>query len=465
MQRRLANQRLPHQPKPGHRIAVAYRPISELKLDPLNAREHRRKQIEQIARSIEVFDFNVPVLVDGKDRVIAGHGRILACALLGRAEVPTIRLDHLSEAQARAFMIADNRLTENSLWNEQLLAEQLKDLSLQDLDFSLEVTGFEMGEIDLRIEGLHSSAEDEDAADDLSGVPSGPPLSRPGDTWLLGEHRVHCGSALDAVAYATLMQAEQSQMVFSDPPYNVRIDGNVSGLGKHRHREFAMATGEMNEAQFSAFLDTALSLHARNSGEPSLHFICMDWRHTFELLVAGRRVYRELLNVCVWAKTNAGLGSFYRSQHELVFVFKHGRGSHRNNIKLGQYGRNRTNLWKYPGANSFSRASDEGNLQAIHPTVKPVALVADAIMDCTSRSDIVLDGFLGSGTTVIAAERTGRRCYGLEIDPLYIDAIVRRWQTFTRDDARHALTGKPFREMEAEAEERGCGRNETATTK
>ena len=431
------------------RLAVVYLPIAELKLDPTNPRVHTPRQIRKIARSIERLGFNVPVLIDAHGRVIAGHGRILACQLLGWTQVPTICLEHLNEAQARAFMIADNRLTEISEWDDRLLAEQLKELSELNLDFNLEATGFEMGEIDLRIESLKSPAkDDQDSADDLSEVPAGPPVTRPGDIWGLNENRVHCASALDAVAHAALMQGEQAQMVFSDPPYNLR----VSGLGKKRYREFAMASGEMTEFEFTLFLVTAISLFAANSTDGSLHFICMDWRHIAQLLAAAREVYRQVINICVWVKDNAGMGSFYRSQHEFVCVFRHGRGSHRNNVQLGQYGRNRSNVWHYGGANSFSRTGDEGNLLALHPTVKPVALVADAIMDCTSRNDIVLDGFLGAGTTVIAAERTGRRCYGLELDPVYVDTIVRRWQAFTRNDAYHALTGKSFRELEAAAE-------------
>src|ERR1039457_3184677 len=215
-----------------------------------------------------------------------------------------------------------------------------------------------------------------------------------------------------------------------------------------------MASGEMSEEEFQQFLKKAFLLLARYSTPHSLHFVCMDWRHIGEVLAAGDDAYDELINCCVWVKDNAGMGSFYRSQHELVFLFKSQKGSHRNNVQLGQYGRNRTNVWNYPCANSFSRSGEEGKLLALHPTVKPAALVADAIMDCTDRREVVLDGFLGSGTTVIAAERTGRRCYGLEIDPLYVDTIVRRWQAFTRNDARHALTGRSF--AEAEAEVAGC---------
>jgi DNA modification methylase len=448
------------------RTQIVHRPIAGLKLDPMNPRFHSTRQVRQIERSIEAFGFNVPVLIDADGKVIAGHGRILACQSLGWSEVPTISLDHLSEAQARAFMIADNRLTENSVWDDRLLAEQFRALSVLDLGFSLEATGFDMGEIDLRIEGLSSpAAGDQDPADDLSVDQSGPPVTRPGDTWALGEHRVHCASALEAVAYAALMQDEQAQVVFSDPPYNVPIDGNVSGLGKKRHREFAMASGEMTASEFTRFLVVAVSLFARHSDEGSLHFICMDWRHIADLLSAAGEVYRQVINLCVWVKDKPGMGSLYRSQHEFVAIFRHGRGAHRNNVQLGRYGRNRSNVWHYPSANSFSRAGDEGNLLALHPTVKPVALVADAIMDCTSRNDLVLDGFLGSGTTVIAAQRTGRRCYGLEIDPLYVDTIVRRWQAFTREAARHVGSGRLFREMEAEVEDNKCVTKKTPITK
>jgi hypothetical protein len=271
-----------------NRVELVYRPVSALKLDPSNPRLHSRRQVHQIARSIQAFGFNVPILVDAQLKVIAGHGRVLACAELGLTEVPTVRLEHLSEAQARAFMIADNRLTENSEWDERLLAEQLKELSTMELDFSLEATGFEVGEIDLRIEGLTPEPERDDPADVLPEVQTGPAVTRPGDLWLLGPHRVLCASVLEEGAYPALMQGETAAMVFTDPPYNVRIEGNVGGLGAIHHREFAMASGEMSEAEFRAFLSRACSLLARHSVEGSLHFICMDWRHMGELLAAGR---------------------------------------------------------------------------------------------------------------------------------------------------------------------------------
>jgi DNA modification methylase len=351
-------------------------------------------------------------------------------------------------------MIADNRLTEIASWDDKLLAEQLKDLSLLGLDFSIEVTGFEIGEIDLRIAALDDmpGQADNDPADAVPELPTRPPLSRIGDVWLLGRHRVMCGNALDAAAFAALMGEERAAVVFSDAPYNVAIDGHASGLGAIHHRPFPMASGEMDKEAFTAFLSQACRNLAAFSADGSLHYLCMDWRHLDELLAAGRDAYGELKNLCVWIKDNAGMGSLYRSQHELVFVFKQGRGSHRNNVQLGQFGRNRSNVWRYPGVNSFARCGEEGNLLALHPTVKPVAMVADAILDCSARGDIVLDAFLGSGTTVIAAERTGRRCFGLELDPGYMDTIVLRWQALTGETACHAVSGGSFDDLAREAE-------------
>jgi DNA modification methylase len=435
------------------RLEIVYRAIEEIKPDPANARQHSRKQIRQLASSIATFGFNVPVLVDAELHAISGHCRLAACHALGLAEVPTLCLDHLSRAQARAFMIADNRLTEIASWDDRLLAQQLKDLSLAGLDFSLEVTGFEMAEIDLRIESLeHPPEADDDPADVLPGLLANPPFSKVGDLWTLGNHRVLCGSALDAAAFAALMGDERAATIFTDTPYNVPIDGHASGLGAIHHRPFPMASGEMTKTEFAAFLGQAFRNLAAFSVDGSLHYVCMDWRHLEELLTAGREAYSELKNLCVWVKNNGGMGSLYRSQHELVFVFKHGRSGHRNNVQLGQFGRNRSNVWRYPGANSFARSSEEGNLLTLHPTVKPVAMVADAILDCSARGEVVLDAFLGSGTTLIAAERTGRRCYGLELDPGYVDTIVRRWQKLSGGSAVHGISGRSFDDLARQAE-------------
>ena len=415
-------------------LKIVFRPIDELKPDPANPRSHSKKQVRQIANSI------------------ATYGRLLAGRQLGIAEVPTVRVDHLTPEQIRAFRIADNRLTENATWDDRLLAEQLRDLSLAGLDFDIEVTGFEMPEIDVRISSLDSAPEQgSDPADVVPELLPGT-VSKFGDMWFLDRHRVLCGDARDGAAFAALMSEEPAAMVFTDPPYNVPIDGHASGLGAIRHRSFPMASGEMDPPDFTAFLGQAFRNLTAFSADGSVHFVCMDWRHLHELLAASHDAYSELKNVCVWVKDNGGMGSLYRSQHELVFVFKHGHNGHRNNVQLGQFGRNRTNVWRYPGANSLARCGAEGNLLALHPTVKPVAMVADAILDCSGRGDIVLDAFVGSGTTVIAAERSGRRGFGLELDPRYVDTTVRRWQALTGGRAYHARSGRSFDDLGHEVE-------------
>ncbi len=393
----------------------------------------------------------MPILVGVDGTIISGHGRLKAVQQLGWTEVPTICLDHLDEAQKLAFMLADNRLTEISEWDDRLLAEQLQELSLLDLDFDIETTGFNTAEIDERIKNLDNDGDDamDDPADTVPPANAGPAVSRPGDLWYLGRHRLICKDARDPLTYSTLLGRNRAALVFTDPPYNVPIAHHVS-RGKVVHREFAMACGEMDEATFTSFLTTIMGLVARYSRNGAIHFYCMDWRHSPEVLAAGRSVYPELKNIGVWVKHNAGMGSFYRSQHEFVFAFKYGTAPHRNNVELGRFGRHRSNVWNYRGANSLGRETEEGNLLALHPTVKPVAMVKDAILDCSARGDIVLDPFLGSGTTLLAAEHTGRHCCGSELDAAYVDVAIRRWQAFTGQDARHAETGKTFTEMETD---------------
>jgi DNA modification methylase len=450
---RRATPKLVDKPLKSRKLEVSYVPISALRCNPCNARIHTEKQVQQIAHSISALGFNVPILVDQTCNILAGHGRYLASKLLGLTVVPAIVVDHLSAAQAKAFMIADNKLTENAAWNNRLLAEQLKILAEVELDFDLtQVTGFEVGEIDCLIEGLSPfSIGKEDPADAIPETSLAVPITCLGDLWLLGQHRIYCGSSLNVQSYSALMDGSRAAMVFTDPPFNVPISGHATGLGAIQHSNFTMASGEMSEGQFTDFLTRACNLMASHTSEGSIHFVCMDWRHVGELQVAGKAVYSELKNICVWIKDNGGMGSLYRSQHELVFVYKHGKAAHTNNVQLGRFGRYRTNVWSYPGANSFSRTTAEGNLLELHPTVKPVAMIADAIMDCSARGSIVLDAFLGSGTSVIAAERTGRVCYGIEIDPKYVDTIVRRWQAFTGLGAIHADSGQTFVELEKEA--------------
>jgi DNA methylase/ParB-like nuclease domain len=410
-----------------------------------NARIHSRKQVRQIAESIQRFGFNNPVLIDDAGEIIAGHGRVQAAKLLGLSEVPTIRLSHLSDAEKRAYILADNRLAEKAGWDREILAIELQ--GLIDLEFDAELTGFEMGEIDIILgdaDEVHGDAAGPE--DEVPDPLPGPTVSKAGDLWVLGKHRIACGDALEDAAYELLLAGEEAEFVFSDPPYNVPVDGHVCGRGRIRHREFAMASGEMTPAAFTDFLTKVFRRLVAHSTNGSIHQICMDWRHLVEMMAAGNAIYSELKNVCVWSKTNAGMGSLYRSQHELVFVWKSGVGPHINNVELGKHGRNRSNVWEYPGISTI-RAGRLEEL-AMHPTVKPVALVADAVKDCSRRNSVVLDPFLGSGTTVIAAERTGRRARGIEIDPAYVDVAIRRWQTYTGKTATLAESGQSFEEIE-----------------
>jgi len=409
------------------RLGLEYCSIESLTLDPENARVHKPAQIKQIAASIDAFNFNVPILVDRDGKVLAGHGRLLACRKLGRQEIPVIRLEHLSPAQARAFSIAENRLTELSSWNETVLAGHFKVLAEFNLDFDLEATGFSIGEIDLKIEGLELLGEEEP---DEDPIPDGPAVAKTGDLWFLGPHKVLCGDSLETASYQRLLGSERAAMVFTDPPYNVKISGHVSGKGKTQHREFAMASGEMSEAEFTAFLVSVCGLMAEVSAEGSLHYVCMDWRHLFPLMTAGRTVYDSLLNICVWAKPNGGMGSLYRSAHEFVLVFKKGRASHVNNVQLGKFGRNRRNLWSYASGGGFGRG-EEADLTSQHPTPKPVTMIADAILDVTVPGDFILDVFGGSGSTLMAAERVRRVARLIEMDPLYVDLTMRRFQRLT----------------------------------
>lgn len=424
------------------RLNLCYRPIADLRPRAGNPRTHSKKQVEQIAASIKRFGFTNPVLVDDSYGIIAGHGRVEAARRLGMTDVPILRFSDMSEADVRAYVIADNRLAENAGWDRQLLGIELKYLTELDFDFDLTLTGFELQEIDALISGVGVEETEPDPADDISKLVAGPPVTRVGDIWQIGRHRLICGDALNGATYDALMGGEKAGMVFTDPPYNVPITGHVSGLGKVRHREFAMASGEMSSETFTNFLFTVFGHLARASVDGSIHFHCMDWRHQQEILAAGKASYAELKNLCIWAKTNGGMGSLYRSAHELVFVFKSGNAPHINNVELGKHGRYRTNVWTYAGANSFGNSREDD--LSMHPTVKPVGLVHDAILDCSRRKDIILDAFAGSGTTLIAAHKAGRRGFGVEIDPIYCDTIIRRMRKVCKVDAVHAVDGRSF---------------------
>lgn len=423
---------------------VAERSISSLKPFAGNARTHSKKQVKQIARSIERFGFTNPVLISDDGEIVAGHGRVEAARLLGWKSVPTIALSHLSETERRAYVIADNKLALNAGWDKEILAIELQ--ALVDLDFDIELTGFSLAEIDLVLDEANDADPDaSDAPEDAVEFASGTPVSRQGDLWQLGRHRLLCGDARSGVDFEALMAGEKADLVFTDPPYNVKIDGNVCGLGSVRHREFAFASGEMSESQFTQFLGDTLGNAAAVMRDGAIAFVCMDWRHMGELLAAGSRVFTELKNLVVWNKTNGGMGAFYRSKHELIFVFKQGTAEHTNSFGLGETGRYRTNVWDYAGISSIGASRSEE--LAMHPTVKPVALIADAIRDCSRRGEVVLDCFGGSGSTLIAAEKTGRSARLIEYDPLYCDTIVRRWEKLTGKRATLAVTGDCFEDV------------------
>ena len=423
-----------------------------------NARTHSKKQIRQIAASIRTFGFTNPVLIDQTNTILAGHGRVQAAMEIGMGEVPCIRIEHMTAAEKRAYVIADNKLVLNAGWDEDVLAEELKGLlDTETLGFDIGVIGFEVAEMDALVESL--VPEDPCNPEDDIVPNAAPQRVAPGDVWQLGLYRLVCGDALDGTVVALLMDGELARLAFTDPLYNVKTDGHVGGSGKIKHREFAMASGEMTVAEFTAFLTDALRHLARHSVDGSVHFVCMDWRHMGEMLAAGHAVYDELKNLIVWAKDNGGMGTFYRSRHELIFAFKKGTASHINSFELGQHGRYRTNVWCYRGMNSFG--SNRNADMQLHPTVKPVAMIADAIKDVSKRNGIVLDLFGGSGSTLIAAHKTGRRGYLCELDPIYCDRILRRWQIIAKDDVILEGTGQTFADVQKERAAR-CGKDEAA---
>ena len=414
-----------------HELTVTYRSPSSLTFNPHNARTHDPRQIGQIVDSIRAFGFTNPILVDEQNKLIAGHGRLAAALRMGLEKVPVIALEHLNTDQKRVLMLADNKIALNAGWDMDLLATELADLSSVEFGFCVDLTGFEVGEIDV-ILGSHEEAPNDVPETVALPEQNAPLITRKGDLWQLGAHRILCGDARSRADYARLMGNEKADAGFTDPPYNVPINGHVSGKGAVQHREFAEASGEMSQLEFTEFLISAFGHAAQFSRDGAVWFGCMDWRHLEEMSAAGNATFDKMLNLCVWAKTNGGMGSLFRSQHELVFVWRKGKANHRNNVQLGRHGRNRTNVWTYPGVNTF-RAGRMEDLQA-HPTAKPVAMVKDALLDVTKRGDVVLDPFLGAGATVMAAERSGRIARGLEIDPAYIDVILRRWREETGED-------------------------------
>ncbi|UQR65445.1 DNA modification methylase [Bradyrhizobium sp. C-145] len=430
--------------------------IEAISLPRRSLRKHTDRHKKQYAKCIEKVGLISPVIIDSAGVIVAGLIWYLGALQLGLRDLPVIRATHLTPEKLELYRIAEQRLGELAPWDDRAVAETFKELSQLDLGFSLEVTGFSQGEIDFRIENLES-LQVEPSPDPADIVPAALPttVSAVNDLWQAGPHRILCQSALQSDSFSALMAGERVRAVITDPPFNVPIRGHVSGKGRIRHPEFAMASGELSDDGFKGFLSGYLRHATEHLSQGALLYIFMDWRHSAQILAAGKAIGVELKNICAWVKSNAGMGSLYRSQHEFVFVFKHGKVPHRNNVELGRHGRFRTNVWQYPGCNSFERNGEEGNLLALHPTVKPVQLLADAILDCTERNDIVLDNFLGSGSTLLAAERVGRRLYATELEPRYVDVAIRRWQRHTGQSAVHVQTRRLFDEIAAD-QQREC---------
>lgn len=411
--------------------------VDLLKPHPRNSRKHSEKQLEKIAANMRANGFLGVVLADAKSQIVCGHARVLAAQKADIRAVPVMRITHMSDAQIRAYIIADNKLALLSEWDNEMLQEEFQEL--EGLDVPIELTGFDTAEIDQLTEVVQDKQVDPaDECPEIDLVST--PVSEVGDIWCLGDSRLMNGDARNPDHYIALMNGEKAQMAVSDPPYNVAVNGHVSS--SERFDEFPMASGEMSSTEFTAFLGTVGKNMAAVMADGAIIYMFMDWRHIRELMDGMRPSFGDPKQLCIWVKTNAGMGNFYRSQQELVFVFKYGKAPHINNFGLGGKGRYRTNVWEYPGVNTFKRNRDAE--LAMHPTVKPTALIADAMRDCSKRGGIILDPFMGSGTTIIAAERTRRRAYGLELDPRYVDVAIRRWQAFTGRDAVHATTGLTF---------------------
>lgn len=433
---------------PDLHLKIEYVPLASLKDNPLNPRLHPDRQIKVLARAISKFGFLVPILIDQGEMIVAGHARAAAARKLKLATVPVVRVEHLTSAELRALMLADNRLSDLSTFDDALLVENFRLLEIDTAKLDLELTGFTMGEIDVLLDPPVTNGKPDPDHEPIPPAQD-PPVNLVGDVWQLGVHRLACGSALEPEVWNALMRGEKAVMSISDVPYNCKIAGHVSGLGKLRHEDFVMASGELSRSEFVAFLGTAFHELVRNSVDGSLHYTFIDWRGLGQMQDAGEGRFSELKNVIVWDKGAGSMGSLYRSAHEFIYLWKAGRGSHVNNVALGKFGRNRTNVWRYPGVRGF-RHSDEGDLLALHSTPKPVRMIADAILDVTRRGDLVLDAFLGSGTSIIAAERVGRRCYGCELDPKYADTIIARFERHSGEPAIHLATGLTFAQVAAE---------------
>jgi DNA modification methylase len=415
------------------------RSVSDLKPSARNPRRHPKKQVDDIVRSISTFGFTNPILIDEHDEVIAGHGRLIAAKKMRLNDVPTLILNGLNDEQKRALRIADNKIAQGSSWDTDLLNSELVALSEPKLGFDISLTGFSGPEIDVALRRVGGKI------DDAPGKEWAPPTAvQTGDIWLLGQHRIACGDCRDQDLMARLMHHAVADVAFLDPPYNVPISGFAVARGAHA--DFGEAVGEMSPDEFTQFLSVTLGAAARATKSGGVHFVAMDWRHLSELHRAGEVVYSQMLNMCVWNKSNAGMGSLYRSKHELIMVFKVGDEPYFNAVELGRHGRNRTNVWDYSSVNTFNKAR-QSELK-LHPTVKPAQMVADAILDVSQPGELVLDTFLGSGTTLVAAEQTRRRFCGVEIDPGYIEVAMDRWARLTCMTPTLEATGETLEEVQ-----------------
>ena len=400
--------------------------------------------VDKMVGCIKEFGFRIPIVAKSDGTVVDGHLRLKAARKLGLSEVPVVIADDLSEAQIKAFRLVANQSANWAKWDEELLKLELEDL--KDLDFDLDLTGFDFKEIDDLLNDDETSIHEDDFTEISSQNTK--IITKPGDLWILGSHRLLCGNSANISDVQKLMNNELADMVFTDPPYNLESDRLVRA-DIQRHGDFLMAAGKMSEQEFTDFLNDVFKNLVLSSKDGSIHYICMDWRHIYELMTASRNNYTEFKQLCVWNKKNMGLGSFYRNKHELIFVFKNGTAEHTTHIGANSSARTRTNVWEYASMNSYG-ADDRTELSALHPTVKPVHMVADAILDCSNKNDLILDLFGGSGSTLIASEETGRRCYMMEIDPKYCDTIIRRYQQHTRKQAILESTNKTFNEMAGE---------------
>lgn len=424
-------------------LHIEYLPPPQINPYAGNARLHSPAQIQQIVKSVDQFGFINPVLIDSNNQLIAGHGRLMAAIQLGLAKIPAIRVEHLSEPQRRAFALADNKIALNAEWENGLLKVELEYLMKADVDFGVDLTGFSVPEINLLL-----TPSEPDTAEELP-LPEPPApaatVTQLGDVWQLGPHRIICGDSREPGVMNTLMQGKKARLVVEDPPFNVKINGHVSGLGKTKHEEFQMASGEMTVTEFTTFLEQAIGSAQQHSVDGALLYFFIDWRHLPELQTACAALTLTPMNLCVWVKSNGGMGTFYRSQHELIYVVKNGKAAHLNHFNLGQHGRYRSNVWQYAGMNAFGKDRDE--LLAQHPTVKPIAMIQDVILDVTNPHDLVFDGFLGSGTTLLAAAQCHRHCYGVEIAPRYVDVCLLRWMAMTGQQPIHLETGQTFKAL------------------